>query len=140
MMETYTPPLYDVLVEGCTLIPSAFTPPISNAAIGITNGRFVFVGQHQDLPQGAGAKQRLRASGHLALPGLVNVHTHTILSMVRGVSEDMGFAPAYTPGVPQGHMVTEEEAVALARLGALEAMLFGSTLINDTFACSLGRA
>ncbi len=63
----------------------------------------------------------------------MNVHTHTILSMVRGVAEDMGFAPAYTPGVPQGHMVNEEEAVALARLGALEAMLAGSTLINDTY-------
>jgi len=133
MMENYIPPVYDLLVEGCTLIPSAFMPPLSNAAVAITNGRFVFVGRQEDLPQGAGAKQRLRAPGHIALPGLVNVHTHTILSMVRGVAEDMGFAPAYTPGVPQGHMVTEEEAVALARLGALEAMLFGSTLINDTY-------
>jgi 5-methylthioadenosine/S-adenosylhomocysteine deaminase len=70
---------------------------------------------------------------HLIIPGLVNVHTHTILTMVRGVAEDMGFAPAYTPGVPHGHEVTPDEAVALARLGALEAMLFGSTLINDSY-------
>jgi 5-methylthioadenosine/S-adenosylhomocysteine deaminase len=133
MMDNYTPPVYDVLVEGCILIQSAFTSPVLDAAIGIIDGRFVFVGKQKDLPPGAGAKQRLRAYGHVALPGLVNVHTHTILSMVRGVAEDMGFAPAYTPGVPQGHMVTEEEAVALARLGALEAMLFGSTLINDTY-------
>jgi 5-methylthioadenosine/S-adenosylhomocysteine deaminase len=67
------------------------------------------------------------------MPGLVNVHTHAILSMVRGVAEDLGFAPAYTPGIPHGHDVTPDEAVALARLGALEAMLFGSTLINDTY-------
>src|SRR5699024_1570974 len=66
-------------------------------------------------------------------PGFVNTHTHTILTMVRGVAEDMGFAPAYTPGVPHGHEVTEEEAIALARLGALEALLFGSTLINDSY-------
>ena len=63
----------------------------------------------------------------------MNVHTHTILTMVRGVAEDMGFAPAYTPGVPHGHEVTPQEAVALARLGALEALLFGSTLINDSY-------
>ena len=49
------------------------------------------------------------------------------------MAEDLGFAPAYTPGIPQGHMVTPDEAYAIARLGALEAMLFGSTLINDTF-------
>jgi 5-methylthioadenosine/S-adenosylhomocysteine deaminase len=45
----------------------------------------------------------------------------------------MGFAPAYTPGVPHGHEVSPEEAVALGRLGALEALLFGSTLINDSY-------
>jgi 5-methylthioadenosine/S-adenosylhomocysteine deaminase len=66
-------------------------------------------------------------------PGFVNVHTHAILSMVRGVAEDLGFAPAYTPGIPHGHDVTPDEAVALARLGAVEALLFGSTLVNDTY-------
>jgi 5-methylthioadenosine/S-adenosylhomocysteine deaminase len=66
-------------------------------------------------------------------PGFVNVHTHAILSMVRGVAEDLGFAPAYTPGIPHGHDVTPDEAHALSRLGAVEAMLFGSTLVNDTY-------
>ncbi len=132
-MTEAPPPFFDLLVEGCTLIPAAFAPPVPDAAIGIRGGRFVFVGPRRDLPAGARAAQRIDAAGHLALPGLVNVHTHTILTMVRGVAEDMGFAPAYTPGVPQGHMVTEAEAVALARLGALEALLFGSTLINDTY-------
>ncbi len=122
--------MFDLLIEGCTLIPHAFAPPIENAAIGITDGRFVHVGA---LPPGAQATRRITLCNHLVLPGLINVHTHTILSMVRGVAEDMGFAPAYTPGVPQGHMVREDEAIALARLGALEAMLAGSTLINDTY-------
>ena len=66
-------------------------------------------------------------------PGFVNVHTHAILSMVRGVAEDMGFAPAYTIGVPHGHDLNPEEAYAMAQLGGLEALLFGSTIINDSF-------
>jgi 5-methylthioadenosine/S-adenosylhomocysteine deaminase len=49
------------------------------------------------------------------------------------MTEDMGFAPAYTPGVPHAYDVREDEAVALARLGALEALKFGSTLINDMY-------
>ena len=73
-------------------------------------------------------------------PGFVNVHTHAILSMVRGVAEDLGFAPAYTPGIPHGHDVAPDEAYALSRLGALEALLFGSTLINDTYVHEIGRA
>lgn len=93
--------------------------------------RLAYVGSKRGPPPAA--HQLIDADDMIATPGLINVHTHTILTMVRGVAEDMGFAPAYTPGVPQGHMVTEEEAVALARLGALEAALFGSTLINDTY-------
>lgn len=125
--------MFDLLIDGCTLIPRAFAEPIADAAIGVKDGRFAFVGRRADLPSGAVAARRILLRDHLVIPGLVNVHTHTILSMVRGVAEDMGFAPAYTPGVPQGHMVREEEAIALARLGALEAMLAGSTLINDTY-------
>lgn len=104
---------------------------IANGRIAVKDGRILEIGPAGGaVPEGA---KTVDGAGMLAIPGLVNVHTHTILTMVRGVAEDMGFAPAYTPGVPQGHMVTPDEAVALARLGALEAMLFGSTLINDTY-------
>jgi len=58
---------------------------------------------------------------------------HAILSMVRGVAADLGFAPSYTPGIPKGTHVNPEQARALARLGAVEAMLAGSTLIGDNF-------
>lgn len=69
----------------------------------------------------------------LVVPGFVNVHTHTTLVMVRGEAEDMGFAPAYTPGVPHGHEVSVDEAIALSRLGAYECLRFGSTTINDSY-------
>ncbi len=108
-------------------------PRIDGGAVLIEGDRITGVVDKVDPSVLAGAKRVIKASGKVVTPGFVNVHTHAILTMVRGVAEDMGFAPAYTPGVPHGHEVTEEEAVALARLGALEALLFGSTLINDTY-------
>ena len=72
-------------------------------------------------------------TGHVATPGFVNVHTHAVLSHARGMVEDAGFAPAYTPGVPHAYDVLEDDAIALAQLTALDAMLFGSTLINDMY-------
>jgi 5-methylthioadenosine/S-adenosylhomocysteine deaminase len=68
------------------------------------------------------ARRVLHLEGRVITPGLVNIHTHAILTMVRGVAEDLGFAPAYTPGIPQGHMVTPDEAYAISRLGALESV------------------
>jgi len=106
---------------------------IPNALLVINKGKFVKVAHYDEKEPLPVSKKTLNLSGRVITPGFINIHTHTILTMVRGVAEDMGFAPAYTPGVPHGHDVTPEEAIALARLGAAEALLFGSTLINDSF-------
>ena len=108
-------------------------PLIDDAVIGIRANQIGFIAAAREAPSSIEAKRTIDLPGHVVIPGFVNIHTHTILTMVRGVAEDMGFAPAYTPGVPHGHDVNPEQARALAQLGALEAMLFGSTLINDTY-------
>ncbi len=85
------------------------------------------------MPTNAKAGRQIDLSGHLITPGFVNPHMHAILTMVRGVASDEGFAPSYTPGIPKGTDLTPKQARALARLGALDAMMFGSTLIGDNF-------
>ena len=50
---------FDLLIEGATLIPAAFEAPIADAAIGITGGRFAFIGPRAALPAGSTATQRL---------------------------------------------------------------------------------
>ncbi len=120
--------LLDLLLTGATLV---HTRPglevVNDGLLGIRGERIVLMQPRdpaQPLPR---ARRTLDLRDHLVMPGFVNVHTHTILTMVRGVAEDMGFAPAYTPGVPHGHEVLPHEAVAL------EALLFGSTVINDSY-------
>src|SRR5690348_4954762 len=113
---------FDTIIAGATLLtgdPAA--PVIADGAIGIAGDSIGFVGKRSDLPALAAARV-VQAEGRVVTPGFVNVHTHAVLSLMRGVALDMGFAPAYTRGVPHGHDITEDEAVALARLGALEAM------------------
>ncbi|MCA1770441.1 MAG: amidohydrolase family protein [Halomonas sp.] len=124
----------DLVIHGARVLTVDPTlGEIDNARLVIHEGRLVEVGPNDSDTPLPPARRTLDLAGRVITPGFVNVHTHTILSMVRGVAEDMGFAPAYTPGVPHGHEVSEEEAVALARLGAAEALLFGSTLINDSY-------
>jgi 5-methylthioadenosine/S-adenosylhomocysteine deaminase len=82
------------------------------------------------------------ARGAIMLPGFVNTHNHSPLMIVRGMVEDIGFAPAYTPGVPQGHWLSDEETLALARLGVMEMLMTGATTIVDYYRCpaELARA
>lgn len=127
-------PSFDLLLKDLTVLTGDPQQPlITDAAIGIVGSQLAYVGKVSSLPKNYQAKRTLSLPDRVVTPGLVNVHTHAILTMVRGVAEDLGFAPAYTPGIPHGHDVSPDEARALARLGALEAMQFGSTLINDTY-------
>jgi 5-methylthioadenosine/S-adenosylhomocysteine deaminase len=120
-----------LLLDVVALTADPARPEIRDCAIGIRDGRIAWL--DSTAPPHYTATRTLRLPGHFVTPGFVNVHTHSILSMVRGVAADLGFAPSYTPGIPKGTQVDQAQARALARLGALEALLFGSTLIGDNF-------
>ncbi|MBB3180907.1 amidohydrolase family protein [Variovorax sp. Sphag1AA] len=131
-MSSSTLHQFDLLILGATaLTAEASRPEIRDAAIGVRDGRIAWLDAAP--PEHWEAKRTLRLPDHFVTPGFVNVHTHSILSMVRGVAADLGFAPSYTPGIPKGTQVNAQQARALARLGALEALLQGSTLVGDNF-------
>lgn len=131
MTETASNP--DMIVAGGTLLTSdPERPYLKRGWVIIQDGRIVAI--EDSAPEHIHPNTRvIDASGHVITPGFVNVHTHAILSMVRGVAEDMGFAPAYTIGVPHGHDPRPDEAYAMAQLGGLEALCFGTTTINDSY-------
>lgn len=106
---------------------------LSNASIGITGNEIVWVGDGvpEILPE-----KTVDASGKIITPGFINPHTHSILTMVRGVAADLGFAPSYTRGIPNGTQIRPDQARVLGQLGAVEALMFGSTLIADNFVCA----
>ena len=108
---------FDTIIVGATLLTGdPERPVIADGALGVAGNRLAFVGPRADLPLDVAAARVLQADSRVVTPGFINVHTHAVLSLMRGVALDMGFAPAYTRGVPHGHDITEDEAVALARL------------------------
>jgi 5-methylthioadenosine/S-adenosylhomocysteine deaminase len=122
----------DLLLKNVTLLtaePSAAI--VRDGVIGIRGDRIAWLGSACDAA--VEAEQVLELPGRVVTPGFVNVHTHSALNMVRGVAIDSGFAPSYTKGLPNALDLAPEDAAALAQLGALEAMLFGSTLIGEHF-------
>jgi len=124
----------DLLLRGATaLTADPARPVIHDACIGLRGDRIAVLESAADMPAHVIALRTMDCRGRVVIPGLVNIHTHAALTYVRGVAEDLGFAPAYTPGIPTATDLRPEDARALARLGALEAMLFGSTLINDSY-------
>ena len=115
---------------------------LKNHAIVIKDDRIADIGPADDLlaKYSAEGLTRINCDGKVIFPGFINIHTHQTLSIIRGVAEDMGTAPAYTKSVPQGPFLSSDDCYAMASLGAVEALRFGSTLIADMYTNSSQNA
>ncbi|WP_051356610.1 amidohydrolase family protein [Azorhizobium doebereinerae] len=124
----------DLLVRArAALVLDAQGTVLSDVAVAVVGDRIAHIGPAAEMAALYVPARTLGSAHHLLMPGLVNSHNHTPIMVVRGMVEDVGFAPAYTPGVPQGDMLSEEEAYLLARLGAYEMLRFGSTTVVDFY-------
>jgi 5-methylthioadenosine/S-adenosylhomocysteine deaminase len=129
-----TPAPCDLLIDGAlvlTLDGAGTVHP--DGAVAIAGRSIAAVGPADDLRRAWRPARRIDGRDRLVMPGLVNVHNHTPLMITRGIVEDVGYAPAYTPRLPQGHRLSAEQAYLLARLGAYELLRCGSTTVVDYY-------
>ncbi len=128
------PAACDLLIAGGTVIARASRAGVLfDGAIAVTGDRIVAVGPTAELQKTYSPARTIAAKGGVVMPGLVNTHNHSPLMIVRGMAPDLGFAPAYIKDIPQGDALSDDDALALARLGALELLRLGSTTVIDHY-------
>jgi 5-methylthioadenosine/S-adenosylhomocysteine deaminase len=72
--------------------------------------------------------------GMLAIPGLVNSHTHLAMTLFRGYADDMALMPWLTEKIwPLEARLTKEDVRWGVKLGCLEMIRFGITCYNDMY-------
>lgn len=131
---TGAPQPCDLLVAGgLVLTLDDHDTILADGAVAIAGRRIVAVGAMEAIAADWAPRRRIDARDRLVMPGLVNVHNHTPLMITRGMIEDLDFAPAYTPGIPQGHHLSAEQAWLLSRLGMYELLRAGCTTIADYY-------
>jgi 5-methylthioadenosine/S-adenosylhomocysteine deaminase len=124
----------DLLITGdliLTLDPESRV--LREGAIAVAGRTIVDLGAASDLSARWSPAETIGGKGRIVMPGLVNVHNHTPLMITRGMIEDVGFAPMYTPGIPQGHWLTADDAYALSSLGMYELLRAGCTTVVDFY-------
>jgi cytosine/adenosine deaminase-related metal-dependent hydrolase len=110
-------------------------PPIENGTVAVADGRIGYVGARANAPRG----DDLDLGDALLMPGLVNVHSHLELTMMRGFLEDLDFAHWILRLNSVKRAVLDRESMLdAARLGLLEGMRCGITTFADT--CDSGVA
>ncbi len=72
--------------------------------------------------------------GKLAIPGLVNSHTHLAMTLLRGYADDMPLMPWLQEKIwPLEARLTAEDIHWGVKLGCLELIRFGITCYNDMY-------
>ena len=120
----------DLLIKDAefVLMSTAEGGYLKGASIAIDDGRIVSIGAPID------AREVIDARHCLVMPGLVNLHTHLPMTLLRGVAEDVdlqGFLERVW--AEEARIMGPEGVYAGARLGALEALLSGTTTALDMY-------
>jgi cytosine/adenosine deaminase-related metal-dependent hydrolase len=113
-------------------------PPISDGALIVEDELIVDVGPRTEIiAKYAGRISEARHFEYSAiLPGFVNTHTHFELTLLRGSLEGLGFREWLLGIIRLKEMLTLDDLLISAKLGAIEAIRAGITTIAD--ACESG--
>ena len=108
-------------------------PFIQDAEIQISGCRIVYAGKRENAPAFA-AEQEIDGKGALAMPGLINMHTHTPMTLLRSVGSDLRLEDWLNKAIfPLERHLTDEGVRTGTDLGILEMLRFGTTAFCDMY-------
>lgn len=125
-----------LLIRNATIVTGDEADTIHyRAAIAISGNRIAAIGPDAELAQRFPQAETIDATGRAIFPGFANIHTHLVMTLARGVFEDLSppHEPPFCGGlspIPLPSLSPAEQA-AMCRLGALEAIRSGTTALLE---------
>lgn len=124
-----------ILIKGATVIP--MTGPeniIQNGEITIDAGKIKTVGPAGTIEKGWIADKTIDATGMVALPGLINCHTHAAMTLLRSYADDLPLMQWLSERIwPLEDRLTGEDVYWGTMLCTLEMIKSGTTTFADMY-------
>ncbi len=126
----------DTLISARWVLPIApENTVLEDHAIAITDGRIAAIGPADELAQTYAANEALTLGEHILMPGLVNAHGHSAMTLLRGAGEDQSLQDWLTETIwPLEGRLMNAEFVELGTMLAIHEMLStGTTTFADMY-------
>lgn len=108
---------------------------INKGAIIINNGKIIEIGNSEELKKKFLVKKSIEAEGNLVMPGLINTHTHSAMTIFRGLADDMALNKWLHEYIfpNEAKYINSETVKTGVRLAVVEMLLSGTTTYNDMY-------
>jgi 5-methylthioadenosine/S-adenosylhomocysteine deaminase len=127
---------FDLLITNGALLPLTPDMPaeIAPGFVAIGGDRIAAMGPMDQLPE-MPVGRRLDAGGCLVLPGLINTHNHSAMSLFRGLADDLPLMVWLQDHIfpAEARFVNEEMVYWSTKLAAAEMILSGTTCVADGY-------
>jgi 5-methylthioadenosine/S-adenosylhomocysteine deaminase len=125
----------DILISGCQIVTmDRERQLIDQGVIGVEGDKIAFVLPEEELPSRLKAERVIDASGKVAIPGLINAHSHLAMTLFRGFVEDLALQDWLETVWEYELTVLNEESVRIGSKLALAEMIRGGvTTAHDMY-------
>jgi 5-methylthioadenosine/S-adenosylhomocysteine deaminase len=125
----------NILIKNIDIITSDSSKMyIKNGNIGIKDGIIDFVEDKDDCIKKFNADKIIYGKDRLALPGLVNTHTHCAMTLLRNFADDMALEEwLFKKIFPAENKLTDEDVYWGTLLGIAEMIKSGTTAFADMY-------
>ena len=121
----------DTLISNVTVVTmNEKMDVLFGAYIGVTDGKISYMGK--TVPQEQPATI-IDGTGMVAMPGLINCHTHLASTVLRSFLDDVTSAEALEQQLQKESKLDKRSAKASALLGIAECVRFGITSVSDLY-------
>ena len=127
----------DLVIQGgtaVTMVPGQ--PPIHNARVLIKNDRIMAIGPSSEIPIPQDISiDTIDAKDAIIMPGLVNAHAHTAMTLFRGFADDLPLKEWLFGRIfpAEANFLSPETVYRGALLGCIEMIASGTTCLADGY-------
>ncbi len=121
----------DLLVKNCSLVTADYSV-LEDHAIAVNRGRILEMGPSAELERKYVAQNTLNGKDKLAIPGLIDAHTHTVQQLLRGGVVDQPPMIWLRILIPFERALTPEDIYPSALLSCVQMIKAGITCFADS--------